>query len=201
MSIKVVALGAVLIIALFIVRRSWVRFRNPIGVALGKIGPTIIHYEMRGIADKFPSIRSERGFRLIEGFAQTRPLQYRAVLVYQGLWLQHCYPGPSMEVCASNRAAGRKRRFVSIGAVISRPEWAEEVEGAFLRANSLEDMRVVAMNYPVLLRPAVQGGIDSQIEHGFPGPERTTYFAKVRYLQQLREEVERRPVQSWWREK
>ncbi len=167
-----------------------------------------IHSQMRDAVDKVPFVRSQKFRGIVTGALSKVEAEYHSIVIYLLRWLDHGYPGPPPNVCEMNRAAGARRRFVSIGAGLhldrQKPDaqllqWASEIEGAFLRANTLEDMRVVAMHYPILLRPAVQGGIDAEIIHDLAEPERTAYFEKLRHLQRLREEIEGHPVESWWR--
>src|SRR5262249_47368802 len=121
--------------------------------------------------------------------------------LYKAQWIRDCYPGPSEELCRSFRSRHSGMTVCSylfesnfegdVPAEIAA-QWAAEGDGAFHQADTLEKMRFVALNYPMLLRPAIQGALDS---HDESHPDN----ARLRLLQQLREDVEGRPIKSWWR--
>jgi hypothetical protein len=61
---KAIVLVMVIAIIGVIVRRSWIRHRNPLVGALRRLVRTTIHYEMRSILDEFPAIRWNSGLDL-----------------------------------------------------------------------------------------------------------------------------------------
>jgi hypothetical protein len=131
--------------------------------------------------------------------------EFNAYHIYKARWIRDAYPGPSAKVCDAYRKQGGdiRRYFVSIESGLfrdsipktRRADWAAEASGALLQASTLDEMRVVAMNYPILLRPAVQGGIDSQLQ-AYSIAEQTLYGIKFAISQQLREEIEGHPITS-----
>jgi hypothetical protein len=165
------------------------------------------HYEMRLAVDAFPLLRSGLILSGLKVALQEVPPDQRTALVYKLRWVHEHYPGPSVMTCERNRQIGKRHLFPSIRASLSGAgipkdllsERASEVEGAFLAANSLEAMRVAATHYTLLLLPGLQGGIDLTIERHLMDNERAECLRRLRYLQELREEIEQRPVESWWR--
>lgn len=165
------------------------------------------HYEMRQAVDAFPLLRSSLILSGLKVALQEVPLDWRTALVYKLRWVHEHHTGPSEITCERNRQLGKRQLFRSIRASLSGagmprdllPDRAAEVEGAFLAADSLEAMRLAATHYTLLLLPGLQGGIDYTIEHDLTGVERAECSRRLRYLQELRKEIERRPVESWWR--
>jgi hypothetical protein len=165
------------------------------------------HHEMRQAVDAFPFLRSSLMLSAFKAALQKAPPDRRAALVYKLRWVHEQYPGPSVTICERNRRLGERHLLASILASLSGAgvpqdllsERASEVEGSFLAADFQDVMRVAATHYPLLLLPGLQGGIDFTIEHDLAGEERAECFRRLRWLQELREEIEQQPVESWWR--
>ena len=188
-------------------RLTWLKqaakdMRCSMPFAIESLYQSQIHYELRAAVEKFPILTSEF-FQTISStiFCPFIPKEFRSVLVYQLRWIQECYPKPPLIV--SQNHDQQPMLFQSIEAGLKakseiKTHWAHEIEQAFLRCDSKDNMRIVAMNYPLLLRPAVQGGIDAAADE-LEEPRRSDYSAKLRWLQELREEIEGHFVESWWR--
>jgi hypothetical protein len=165
------------------------------------------HHEMRQAVDAFPFLRLSLMLSAFKGALEKAPPDRRTALVYKLRWVLEQYPGPSETICERNRRLGERQQFPSVRASLSGAgvakellsERASEVEGAFLAADSQDAMRLAATHYPLLLLPGLQGGIDFTIEHDLAGEERDSCFRRLRWLQELREEIEQQPVESWWR--
>src|SRR5258708_3478180 len=162
------------------------------------------HHEMRQAVDAFPLLRSSLILSSLKNAFQAVPPDYRTALIYKLRWIHENYPGLSETMCERNRQLGKRQLFPSIRVSLSAAgvpkgvlsERASEVEGGFLAADSLETMRVAATHYTLLLLPGLQGGIDSTIEHDLMGSERAQCFRRLKYLQELREEIEQRPLEA-----
>jgi hypothetical protein len=182
------------------------QFRDSIVPAIERLIRAHVWHQIREAVEDFPLLRSEFFRDIYHDYcAQCLPEDYRVMLDYQLRWIRDCYGKPSPFQSLSIRSG--EPLFPSIAAGLSflipdretLTKWSKEAESAFLWATSLRDMRAVATYFPVLLRPAVSGGIDVSIELEADPKRRAEYSQKLRHLQKLQEEALGHPVESWWR--
>jgi hypothetical protein len=171
------------------------------------MGPCSYH-EMSGLVGEYPSLRSEGSFALLGMMVTMVPAEYRTVGRYQLRWLREFVSTSSsneslMPILTRSQTIAPFYQAV-LAKIASLGHWVEEAELAMLSANGLEEMKIVAMHFPALLRPAIQAAIDGSInaewsQNQWPTGIKSLYESQFEQLQQIREQEEGVPIESWWR--
>lgn len=171
------------------------------------MGPCSYH-EMAVLVGSYPSLRSDRSLAMADMMVSMVPAEYRTVGRYQLRWLRAFISTSSSNESLKPILARSDTAAPFYQAVLTRIStlgpWVQEAELAMLSANGLEEMKTVAMHFPALLRPAIQAAIDGSINADWRQNQwsvdiTSLYARQFEHLQQIREQEEGVPIESWWR--